>query len=162
METEGDIENGATSNNGYQIPFEDLQNQFGSINQQTKEDLLCEDLRLNVETLIENNPQAYDEDIEQEALLSKEEGPAPQYRQPQEPIETVTVTESGKSSNIFEGGIKKAGEQPPMEEFEKDCLQIIRENEDWEKLEEFAVDELDKSEGLSTKAYFYLGIALYK
>ena len=49
-----------------------------------------------------------------------------------------------------------------MEQFEKDCLQIIRENEDWEKLEEFAVDELDKSEAQSTKAYFYLGVALYK
>ena len=49
-----------------------------------------------------------------------------------------------------------------MEQFEKDCLQIIRENEDWEKLEEFAVDELDNSDGKSTKAYFYLGVALYK
>jgi hypothetical protein len=42
--------------------------------------LLGEDIRLNVETLIENNPQAYDEDIEQEALLSKGEGPPPQYQ----------------------------------------------------------------------------------
>lgn len=47
-------------------------------------------------------------------------------------------------------------------EFENECIEIINTTADWEKLELKACDQLDKCKGKSFKAFFYLGIALYK
>lgn len=47
------------------------------------------------------------------------------------------------------------------QEFEERCYRIIDE-EDWEKLEVAAVDQLDQLKGKSARGYFFLGISLYK
>lgn len=47
-------------------------------------------------------------------------------------------------------------------DFENECIEIIKINSDWEKLEQKACDQLDKCKGKSFKGFFYLGIALYK
>lgn len=47
------------------------------------------------------------------------------------------------------------------EALEVKCMEIIEE-ENWDKLEDTALDELDISKGQCDRAYYYLGISLYK
>lgn len=45
--------------------------------------------------------------------------------------------------------------------FEEECLDFVY-CEEWEKLENFALDRLDETGATSAKAFFFLGFALYK
>ena len=47
------------------------------------------------------------------------------------------------------------------EALESKCMDIIEEG-NWDKLEDTALDELDISKGQCDRAYYYLGISLYK
>jgi tetratricopeptide (TPR) repeat protein len=45
--------------------------------------------------------------------------------------------------------------------FEQSCLQLVAD-EDWDQLEAFAVEHLDKCKAKSSLGFLYLGVALYK
>ena len=45
--------------------------------------------------------------------------------------------------------------------FEQQCLQLVADG-DWERLEAFAVEHLDKCKAKSALGFLYLGVALYK
>lgn len=47
-------------------------------------------------------------------------------------------------------------------EFENECLEIIKQGQNWENLEQRACDQLDKQKGKSAKGFFFLGVALFK
>ena len=45
--------------------------------------------------------------------------------------------------------------------FEEKCIEAA-DNEEWDKLEDLALDELDETKGMSDRAFLYLGVSMYK